>query len=219
MAPIKFESPRQELDAFTCPHCGVLAQQYRYPMATFRGGGYAAFERPTLRQCGNCREYMLWWDNALVVPSNGGFEPPNADLPEDIRRDFEEGAAIAQRSARGAAALLRLCVQKLCAFLGYEQPKVDDAIAAMVGDGLPVQISQALDVVRVVGNNAVHPGVMDVRDDLELVAQLAGLLNLIADNRISEPKRVQELFSKLPAGTRAAIETRNAKVAPKTKPP
>jgi hypothetical protein len=149
----------------------------------------------------------------LVVPSNGGFEPPNPDLPEDVKADYLEAAAIAQRSPRGAAALLRLCVQKICAFLGYTQGKIDDAIAAMVGDGLPVQISQALDVVRVIGNNAVHPGVIDLTDDVELVAQLAGLLNLIADNRISEPKRVEQLFSKLPANARAAIEARNAKAA------
>jgi hypothetical protein len=212
---MKFVQPRENLDAFTCPYCGVLAQQFSRRVTIGSISTQSRFEEISVRQCGNCNRYIVWWKDVLTVPQYGGFELPNPDLPEDIRRDYDEAASIADRSPRGATALLRLCVQKLCRHLGYQHEKIDDAIGAMVSDGLPVKIQQALDAVRVIGNNAVHPGVINLTDDVELAGELASLLNIIADNRISEPKRINEIYEKLPATARAAIETRNAKALSK----
>ena len=50
---------------------------------------------------------------------------------------------------------------------------IDDDIGALVKRGLDARIQKALDVVRVVGNNAVHPGQIDLRDDNELPAGVA----------------------------------------------
>jgi hypothetical protein len=41
-------------------------------------------------------------------------------------------------------------------------------IGELVKAGLPLEIQQSLDIVRVVGNNQVHPGILDVRDDPEM---------------------------------------------------
>ena len=38
-------------------------------------------------------------------------------------------------------------------------------VAKLVKKGLPVDVQQALDAVRVIGNEALHPGQMDLRDD------------------------------------------------------
>lgn len=76
--------------------------------------------------------------------------------------------------------------------------------------GLPVQIQQALDVLRVIGNNQVHPGTMDIRDDPETAATLFGLVNMIVDVMITQPKHVQALFNKLPASAQQQIQKRDA---------
>jgi hypothetical protein len=61
----------------------------------------------------------------------------------------------------------------------------------------------------VIGNEAVHPGQLDMTDDVATALKLFTLLNLIADDRISEPKRIEELYTTLPEGKRQSIEGRN----------
>ncbi len=70
-------------------------------------------------------------------------------------------------------------------------------------------VQQALDVVRVVGNEAVHPGTLDLRDDRDIAMQLFGLVNAIVDQTITHPKTVRELYAKLPDAKRQAIEQRD----------
>ncbi|WP_284506464.1 DUF4145 domain-containing protein [Caballeronia sp. GAWG1-5s-s] len=90
-----------------------------------------------------------------------------------------------------------------------------DSINAQIGDlvkqGMPAQIQQALDVVRVVGNNAVHPGKMDPEDVAEISASLFALVNLIVEDRITRPKMVADVFAALPEGARKAIDRRDGK--------
>ena len=131
-------------------------------------------------------------------------------MDDDIRADFEEARTILDLSPRGAAALLRLCIQKLCKQLGKPGKNLND-IASLVTDGLDAQIQRALDIVRVVGNEAVHPGTMDLKDDRQTAAKLFELVNLIAYDRITRPNTVQALFSGLPPDKIAAIEKRDRK--------
>ena len=99
--------------------------------------------------------------------------------------------------------------RSFAAFLGEKGKNIDDDIASLVAKGLNPLVQRSLDVVRVVGNEAVHPGSLDLRDDRDTALQLLSLVNLIAEQMITHPKAIQAMYEKLPEGKRAAIEQRN----------
>jgi hypothetical protein len=135
---------------------------------------------------------------------------PNPDLPPPVAKDFLEAASIAHLSPRSAAALLRLCIEKLCIHLG-KSGKIDQMIAALVADGLHHSVSKALDVVRVIGNESVHPGTVDLNDDPATVESLFRLVNIIAERMLTEPRQIDEMFENLPPNKLKGIEDRNNK--------
>jgi hypothetical protein len=71
-------------------------------------------------------------------------------------------------------------------------------------------VQKSLDVVRVIGNEAVHPGELDLRDDRDTALQLLRLIDVIAHQMISQPKAIAALYESLPEGKRKAIEKRDA---------
>jgi len=166
-----------------------------------------------LSKCYNCKKIAVWVYDRIVFPVIKAGDLPNADLPPDILADFEEARGIVNESARGAAALLRLCIQKLCKHLGEKGKNIDDDIASLVRKGLSPRVKQSLDIVRVIGNEAVHPGTLDLKDDRDTALQLFGLVNAIAQQMISHPKAVEEMYAKLPEGKRKAIEQRDKQAA------
>jgi hypothetical protein len=102
--------------------------------------------------------------------------------------------------------VLRLAIQKLCAILGGAGKNINEDIASLVRKGLPVQVQQALDAVRVIGNEAVHPGQVEVSDNPEIAATLFRLVNFIAEKMISEPTAIEQLYGSLPPEKLAAIQ-------------
>ena len=174
-----------------------------------------AHGRPVLNlhisRCYACGKLSVWVHSRLVDPSARPAVQPNADLPYHIAADFNEAASIVNASPRAAAALLRLCVQKLCIHLGGMGNRIDDDVAALVKNGLLPRVQQSLDIVRVIGSEAVYPGTIDARDDLTTAQLLFSLVNTIADQMISQPKAVDQLYAMLPQAKRDAIEKRDGK--------
>lgn len=204
---IPFKSPNFHEDAFNCPHCMAYARQDRSGLRD----KYNHTKDVSLSKCSNCDQIAYWYDERMIVPQASGVEPPNTDMPADCVADYMEARDIFNLSPKGAAAILRLCLQKLMVHLGLEGVRINDDIAALVQKGLPVQIQQALDICRVVGNNAVHPGEINLDDSPEIAASLFGLINLIVDDQISRPKKVAEMYANLPVGAKTAIDKRDAK--------
>ena len=166
-------------------------------------------ENAHLSKCYNCKKIAVWVHENMVFPGQRDADMPNPDMEESIIHDFEEARGIVSASPRGAAALLRLCVQKLCKQLGEKGRNIDDDIASLVQKGLSPIVQKSLDVVRVIGNEAVHPGAIDLKDDRETAMQLFKLVNLIAEQMISVPKSIGSIYDSLPEAKRKAIERRD----------
>jgi hypothetical protein len=169
----------------------------------------------SVSQCYSCNKVAVWRHEKLVYPNDAAGEEAQPDMPDDVRADYDEARSIVNASPRGAAALLRLAIQKLCVHLGEPGKNINTDIGSLVAKGLPKQIEQALDAVRVIGNEAVHPGELDLRDDRETVFRLFRVINVVIDNRISQPKQIDELYDMIPARKTAEIEARNANAANK----
>lgn len=164
-----------------------------------------------LSDCFVCKKVAVWVGDRLRFPLvNAEVPEPNEDLPDDIRRDYAEAGEIVSASPRAAAALLRLAIEKLCAHLLESDDTINKMIGELVKRGLNPMIQRALDVVRVIGNEAVHPGSIDLRDDQQTAMQLFGLVNLIAEQMITQPKHVMALYGTLPPDKIAGIEQRDA---------
>lgn len=210
---IPYEEPDYMKDAFNCPYCNAYSHHI-WNDAIVLNMGNVIGKKVTIGRtayCKHCKEFSFWSNKKMIIPSSGNAPLPNNDLPEDIKKDFEEARSIVNSSPRGAAALLRLCIQKLCKHLGEKGENINDEISNLVKKGLPIKIQKSLDIVRVVGNNAVHPGVIDIKDDQEASNKLFHLINLIVDVMISQPKEIDKIYDILPEKDKEAIKKRNNK--------
>ena len=225
-------------DGFNCPACGAYAHQAWYkagiayttaptfdretaPKRKFGRsdttslagfGGPAQYNELTnvlSSECKKCGELAIWLHDRLIWPFGSNLPPPNPDLPDDVQGDYREAGAVTQYSPRSAAALLRLAVEKLCQSLAPKGKNLNARIGTLVERGLNAEIQQALDIVRVVGNNAVHPGKMDISDDHQTVATLFRLVNLIGDEMITRKSQIAEFFDSLPESDKSAIAKRD----------
>jgi hypothetical protein len=105
---------------------------------------------------------------------------------------------------------LRLAIQKLMPPLSENGKDLNKDIASLVKKGLEVEVQRVLDVVRVIGNNAVHPGQIDLKDNKATAASLFDLVNLIVERRISTPNRIKKIFEELPPSSLEQIKKRDS---------
>jgi hypothetical protein len=204
-----FTPPGYKVTAFHCPHCSAFARQVWFAAHIYDGGHYERAQETDICHCTHCHHQTIWKDGRMVYPDSSPAPLPNPDIPEEIKADYNEARNIISRSPRGACALLRLCLQKLCGFLGESGKDINADIAALVKKGLNHKIQKSLDIVRVIGNEAVHPGQIDLRDQPATAAQLCNLLNVIADAMITQPKAIESLYTALPESKLEQIERRD----------
>ena len=194
-------------EQFHCIKCDVFAKQSWGKLVK---NGYGMDINFHYSICNHCHETCYWFDGRMIVPSEAPVPPPHIDIPESCVEDYNEARDITARSPRAAAALLRLTIQKLLGELGEKGKNINDDIGSLVAKGLPVEVQQALDYCRVVGNNAVHPGEIDLNDDPSVAHSLFEMVNSFIEVRISQPKKVANLYKFLPAGALKAVEKRDA---------
>ncbi len=207
--------PAKELEAFNCPRCHVYTRQVWFRLqgseAPDGSGSQTESLEFLLSKCDKCKAITIWRDEEIIYPVTGLVPPANPDLPDGIQEDYEEAAKIVASSPRGAAALLRLAIQKICKDQGEPGQNLNGDIGALVEKGLPARTQQALDSVRVIGNSAVHPGQIDLNDNRELANALFKLVNFIGEKFYTEPKELNQIYDSLPEGVRNGIQQRDKK--------
>lgn len=202
----QYIEPAPKAPAYTCPHCGTLAEVRRDYWTREAGtNGPPEWHGTRCRVCGG---WIAWFKDERRWPSSFIGPLAHEKMPANVREIYDEAREVGGRSPRSAGALLRLGLQVLVSELVTE-PNLNKAIGDLVKDGLPERIQKAMDVLRVVGNNAVHPGEIVLDEQPETVQALFQLLNLVVEDRIARIQEIDALYEALPAGALEAIDRRD----------
>lgn len=207
--------------AYHCPFCNVYARQLYAQLTTsitVNIGELVAQQDNfdeylpkdwVVTKCERCTNIAFWHGENLVFPKRSIAPPCNEDLDPEIQADYREAADVLSDSPRAAAALLRLALQKLCKQLGEKGANINTDIASLVSKGLNPYVQKALDALRITGNNAVHPGEIDLSEKPERVIPLFGLVNFIAEKTLTERRQIDLLYGQLPEDARKAVQQRD----------
>ena len=99
----------------------------------------------------------------------------------------------------------------ICKEKGLPGDSLNEDIGTLVGKGLTVEIQQSLDMVRVIGNNAVHPGQIVIEQHKDHIEKFFGLVNLIVDVLVVQPVKVSAMYrSLMPAAQQKQIAARDS---------
>lgn len=217
-------SPKYQSDGFDCPHCGIWAHQHwgtlQQQTTGNTGSGNTEFQAAFCTKCGGRSLWTVSTDTddagaafevgEMIYPSRSKVGPkPPRDLPEDLVKVYEEARSVTAVSPRAAAALLRLTLEGLLADQFPNAKDLNKAIGEASKSGLTSEVTDAMDVLRFSGNEAVH----EIRneDNEGTVTSLYGVVALSVDQLISQKRRIRDMFERMPDTVRKAIQDRNKK--------
>ena len=224
----EYYPPEHESEKFNCPHCKIYAHQRWSTMYIEGNYGHEVYHSMTdniefinaseevnidgkpvkVSLCSYCEAPTLWVSEKMIFPITGVAPPANNDLPDSVEEIYNEASTIATQSPRAACALLRLAIEMLLKELG-ETGSINEGIKNLVKKGVDPIVQQSLDIVRITGNSAVHPGKIAF-DDTTDVHTLFQFINVIANTLITLPKQTQEIYDNLPEDARKAIGKRDS---------
>jgi Domain of unknown function (DUF4145) len=167
----------------------------------------------SISYCFNCNQMCLWVYDQLVWPTRPSPEPELHVVPDE-RREYEEASQALEASPRGAAALLRLTIEKLCKELGVSGESLKDDIPIFVRQHVDARVQKALDAARMIESNAMHPGQIGLEYDRATAESLSGLVNLICEKMIMEPTHLQAVYTRLREGAQSETPPRAEAGAP-----
>ena len=220
----KYVAPKRFLEVFTCPYCDVTSTQRWY------GNNHATsaeelydeetgetylriagsvisdefFSEWLFSKCENCKEIAVWHKDEMIHPFSCPVDEPNQDMPETIKDRYIEAARIVALSPVSAAALLRLALQLLLKEVLQEESsgKIFEDIRKLKNRPIDSSLIRALDIIRISGNESVHPGVLNLNANKDDALYLFDLLNMICDQFFTQPRKMQEMYEKMPKSKR-----------------
>lgn len=220
-------------EAFPCPLCSVYAQQSWYFIKIKEAPHFSNSPSPkheyysletdydifdpkgyqgiSFSVCKVCSEESLWLNEELVYPFENTVENPSPLMPEEVKVIYDEARAVLNISPRSSAALLRLALEILLPYLGADKATINNMIQQLVDERKAIsRVQKAMDSLRVIGNDAVHPGVIDLegRDDKAVSLALFKIINFIVAETLGSDDMIEDLYSLLPERVKEGIENR-----------
>ena len=214
----KYEIPELNKTSFTCEQCQTYSK-HNWEKYKINGSyerkeivSYYADDSMNLLfcTCEACGNFSLWLDEKQIYPLASNIVAPNEDMPKEVKVLYNEARDVYKISPKSSAALLRLAIQVLCKELGEPGKNINTDIGNLVQKGLDPSVQQMLDSIRIIGNEAVHPGEIKIDENPELVAILFYFINHIVYSKYTKQKEIDEIYSMLPQEKLDAIEARDS---------
>ncbi|MFE4352454.1 DUF4145 domain-containing protein [Peribacillus butanolivorans] len=228
MAKENYVAPKLNLEAFNCPICGTFSHQHWYEVSKDGFVTKSSYRLLTVKEAGQienqnlitvcsishcvrCRENSIWESSNMIYPNVSIVEPPNIDMPEDIQALYKEADSILNLSAKSAAALLRLALEKLLIHVGAKKGSIDAMIQDLIEKNIITangSVRKALDTLRLIGNAGVHPTGINLDEDPSAAFALFKVLNFVVEKLISEEKEMAAIYALVPEGKRENLDKR-----------
>lgn len=186
------------------------------PSQNIHSQGNIPVHNISISRCYSCSEAAIWIGTRLIWPRFTPDIKPHVHMPAAIKADFVEACSILQLSPRGAAALVRVALEKLINHLVGEAVKPNDGIQTLVDRGMPERVQKMCDAVRIITNDSVHLGTINSNDDLASATKLFHLVNVIVDQTIGLDMLADEVYGELPHDKIQFIEDRKRGAARKS---
>lgn len=205
------KKPKFGSESFVCPHCCVLTQQkwilFERDWLNPNYGGTAV--ECCKAACFNCNNWSIWINKKIVYPLSVTSPISNINMPENVKKTYNEARKIVQFSPRASAALLRFALEELTIHLGENNGTLYERIVNLEKCGLNEKIIKSLHIVRITANEGgAHPGQIDLKDNERIVNKLFDLINFIVEKTITDNQKIDEMFQKLPENKKKGLKTK-----------
>lgn len=168
--------------------------------------------------CDNCDGFSIWIGERMVYPVMVGVMPAHIDTPAQILPDYNEAAEIFAISPRASAAILRVALEKLLNFIGLKGDDINGNIKNLVELGLSEELQRSMDIIRILGNESVHYGSINLNEDRTTANRLFLIFNLIVEKTITNKNMLADIYGKLPENKVNGINQRDKAIQQKSAP-
>ena len=198
-----------------CPHCGAYAQ-FTYEQLHYREMDYKVpvdFMPTNIWQgkCLACEQYIIINGFSVVYPEESNAPPIKMETPHSIKEIATEARMVHSQSPRASSALLRLALEMLLQNVLENNNKLNDNISILLERGIEDDLRRALEVIRIFGNEGVHPGTINLNDDEQSSIKLFNVFNYIVTRFIVEKGMIKEMYGIIPEEKREKIEEKAKK--------
>jgi hypothetical protein len=162
-----------------CPHCGIAFHDHWDEVIIYNSNiqRYAKAEANRIwwadvATCPACKENIIRLtlgisgqknrEGFVAYPTHTFRKPTPAEVPQDIKEDYEEACCTLPISEKASAALSRRCLQGILRGQGYMQKDLSQQIDALLkqpdpAKAIPTSLRVTVDVIRNFGNFSAHP--------------------------------------------------------------
>lgn len=130
----------------------------------------------------------------IIYPISSLAPLPIEDMPGDVKEIYIEARLVFEHSPRAATALLRLAMEKLMPHVGVEEKTLYKSIEKLSAEGsISESLKESLNLIREIGNDAVHAGIIDLKQNKEQALHLFVVVNRIIEQIIVQAKKDKAL--------------------------